>query len=217
MTEQTTILVAIRYPLTDKSARTLAAAERLAHDIAHSNLTVLHVNLYQNRDHTQKRELEKAISSILSDTEASIAIRQGFLIEQEILKEAVEIGADIVVVGANQQSIWRRILHRLLRNDLEIGTFLLEKTTSEIEIIEVDPTVETCIVRSAYRDEYPAGFEHATGSNKAISGSTSQPELLAFTPGCSYRRRQTVRSGRRAFALIAGSHHSCAERALLSR
>lgn len=142
MTEQTKILVAIRYPLTDKSARTLAAAERLADDLDHPHLTVLHVNLYQNRQQTQRRELQKAVSSILTSIEPSVAIRRGFLLEQEILNEAVEIGADIIVVGASQQSLWRRILHRVLRNDLEIGTFLFEKTSNETEIIEIDATAE---------------------------------------------------------------------------
>lgn len=149
MTEQPTILVAVRYPLTEESTRTLAAAEHLARDLNRPTLSVLHVNLYQNRDQTQRRELAEAISSAVTGIETSVTIRKGLLIEREILDEAIEIGADTVVVGANQRSIWQRILHRLLRNNPEIGTFLVEKTTEEIEIIEVETTTEISTAKPA--------------------------------------------------------------------
>jgi K+-sensing histidine kinase KdpD len=143
MPDQTTILVPIRYPLTDNSARTLAAAGRLAHDHAPAELRVLHVNLFQNEDNTQTEELTRAISSTLEGVEASVTTRRGFLVEEVILEEATQIDADIVVIGANQRAIWRRFLSRLLQNDPEVGSFLRENTTDEIEIIEVDTTAET--------------------------------------------------------------------------
>lgn len=143
MTNLTTILVPIRYPLTDQSARTLAAAGRLAHDHAPADLRVLHVNLFQTGDNTQTAELTRSISSTLDGVEASVTTRQGFLVEEVILEETTQIGADIVVVGANQQPTWRRILRRLLQNDPEVSTFLRAKTTPDTEVMEVDTTAET--------------------------------------------------------------------------
>ncbi|QIO24205.1 universal stress protein [Haloarcula sp. JP-L23] len=148
MTDLTTILVPIRYPLTDKSARTLAFAGRLAHDHAPADLQVLHVNLYQTGDDTQTTELTRAISSTLDDVEASVTTRQGFLVEEVILEEATQIDADIIVVGANQQSTWRRLLRRLLQDDPEVGSFLRERTTNDTEIMEVDTAAETPAVES---------------------------------------------------------------------
>ncbi|MBX0298198.1 universal stress protein [Haloarcula nitratireducens] len=149
MTDLTTILVPIRYPLTDESARTLAAAGRLAHDQAPANLKVLHVNLYQTRDKTKTTELTRAISSTLDGVEASVATRQGFLVEEEILEEAIQTNADIIVVGANQQANWRRLLRRLLQSNPEVSSFLRENTTDDTDIWEVDATTDTRAVEPA--------------------------------------------------------------------
>lgn len=148
MTEPTTILVPIRYPLTDQSARTLAAAGRLAHDHAPAELGVLHVNLYQTGDDTQTKELTRAISSTLDGVDASVITRRGFLVEEVILEEARSIRADIVVVGTNQQATWRRLLRRLLGNDPAVGSFLREHTTDTTEIMEVDAEAERPAVKA---------------------------------------------------------------------
>lgn len=143
MTEPTIILVPVRYPLTNQSARTLAAAGRLAHDNAPADLRVFHVNLYQTGDHTQTIDLTQAISSTLDGVEASVTTRQGFLVEEVILEEATQIEADIVVVGTSNQATWRRLLRRLLQNDPNISSFLRDHTTNDTDIMEVDSTAET--------------------------------------------------------------------------
>lgn len=143
MTDRTRILVPIRYPLTDQSAQTLAAAGRLAHDHAPADLRVLHVNLYHTGDNTQSTELTRAISSTLDGIEASVTTRRGFLVEEVILEEATQIDADIVVVGGNQQPTWRRLLRRLLQNDPEVSSYLHDHTTDDIDIMKVDTTAET--------------------------------------------------------------------------
>ena len=143
MADVTRILAPIRYPLTDQSARTLAAAGRLAHDHAPADLRLLHVNLYQNGDSTKTRDLTRAISSTLGGVEASVTTRQGFLVEEVILEEATQIDADIIVVGANQQARWRQLLRSLLGNDPAVGEFLREHTTDDIEIREVHTAAET--------------------------------------------------------------------------
>lgn len=140
VTDQTTILVPIRYPLTAESSRTLAAAGRLAAELAPATLTVLHVNLYQNGDHTQTTDLTRAITASLPGVQASVTTRQGFLVEREILEEARQIDADVIVVGATQQPRWKRLLRRLLRDTPPLETYLLEQTTGEIDVMEVDTT-----------------------------------------------------------------------------
>lgn len=146
MIDSTTILVPIRYPLTDQSARTLAAAGRLARDHPSAELHVLHVNLYQNRTDTQMAELIRAVSSTLDPVEASVTMRHGFLVEEVILEEATQIDADIIVVGANQQATWRQFLSRLLQNGPSVGVFLRENVTADTEIREVDPATGSSIV-----------------------------------------------------------------------
>lgn len=148
MADLTRILVPIRYPLTDQSAQTLAAAGRLAHNHTPADLRVLHVNLYQTGDKTQTEELTRAISSTLDGVEASVTTRQGFLVEEVILEEATQTDTDIIVVGANQQATWQKILSRLLQNGLAVGSYLRENTTTDTEVMEVDPGVETPTVES---------------------------------------------------------------------
>lgn len=148
MKDQTTILVPIRYPLTDKSAQTLASAGRLAHNHAPADLRVLHVNLYQTGDNTKTEELTQAISSTLDGVDASVTTRQGFLVEEVILDEATQIDADVVVVGANQRATWRSLLSRLLRNEPAVGSFLRTHSTGELEILEVDSDDESPVVEA---------------------------------------------------------------------
>lgn len=146
MTEPTTILVPIRYPLTDQSARTLAAAGRIAHDNAPADLRVLHVNLYQNGGRIRTTDFARAISSTLDGVEASVTTRRGFLVEEVILEEATQIDADVIVVGATTQPLWRRLLRRLLQNDPDISSFLRDRVPNGIEIMEVGTTAETAAV-----------------------------------------------------------------------
>ncbi|MEF8937288.1 universal stress protein [Halobacteriaceae archaeon SHR40] len=146
MADETTILVPIRYPLTEQSARTLATAGRLARDHTPVDLTVLHVNLHQRGTTAQKREITRAVSSTLDGVDASVMIRQGYLVEEEILEEATQLDADIIVVGTNQQATWRKILSRTLGNDPEVGDHLRENTTADTEIVEVDTATETPVV-----------------------------------------------------------------------
>lgn len=143
MTDTTTILVPVRYPLTAQSERTLAAAGRLTREYAPADLTVLHVDLYQRGRSVQNGEVARAVSSTLDGVEASVTIREGFLVEEVILEEATQLHADIVVVGENQQAGWRNILSRLLRTNPDVSVFLRENARATTKIIEVDTVAET--------------------------------------------------------------------------
>jgi nucleotide-binding universal stress UspA family protein len=110
------------------------------------DLTVLHVNLYQKGSATQKREITRAVSETVDGVNPSVMIRQGYLVEEEILKEATQLDADIIVVGAKQQTTWRKILSRVLSNDPEIGGFLRENATANTKIMEVDRAAQTTVI-----------------------------------------------------------------------
>lgn len=136
--DRTTILVPIRYPLTDESARTLAAAGRLANDRAPADLRVLHVNLLQTGADVHTADLTGAISSVLDGVDASVSTRRGFLVEEVILEEATQIDADVVVIGANRKARWRQLLSRLVGNEPVVGSFLREHAPRAIDVVEVD-------------------------------------------------------------------------------
>lgn len=140
MTKSTRILVPIRYPLHDESARTLATAGRLAQHHAPADVFALHVNLFQTNENIQTAELTRAISSVLDDVTASVITRRGFFIEEIILEEAEGLDADVVVVGAEKKAVWRQLLRRLLGNHPSVCSYLKNHITEQIEVIEVDRT-----------------------------------------------------------------------------
>ena len=138
MTDPTTILVPIRYPLTDASERTLAAASRLAADEGRAELLVLHVDPLQSSARTVASDLQRAVSARVGDADAEVITRRGFFVEEVILEEVRVNDADVVVVGADRAAAWRRLLRRLLRDDPAIGPYLRSETGEGTDVVEVD-------------------------------------------------------------------------------
>lgn len=122
----TLVVVPVRYPLTDHSKATLERAIEVA-DEHDAELTVLHVNLYQNSGRVSRTELKRAVDrefGRLDDT--MYVVRSGFLVEEAILEEVAAERADFVVIGQKQAGRWRRTLRRLV-DDPDIETYLREK------------------------------------------------------------------------------------------
>lgn len=138
MTEQTTILVPIRYPLTAASARTLREAGRIAREREPAELLAIHVDLFQHNGDTGKRELSRAVAAVLDDVEVGVITRRGFFVEEVLLEEAQALEADVIVVGASRRARWRRLIRRLLGNDPAVGTYLRQETPDDVEVVEID-------------------------------------------------------------------------------
>ena len=127
----TTVVVPVRYPLTDHSKRTLAEAIRVAEE-CNAALTVLHVNLYHRGREVSRAELKRAVENDFGRVaHARYVVREGFLVEETILEEVAAEEADAVVIGHKQASRWRRML-RKLTSDPDIEGFLREKLDAEV-------------------------------------------------------------------------------------
>ena len=140
MTETTTVLVPVRYPLTDASARTLEEAARLAAAEPDPQLLVLHVDPLQSSVKTRASDMYHAVAAHVGEVETEVLTRRGFFVEEVILEEAEANRADVVVVGADRAATWRRLLGRLLRNDPAVGSYLRAETAERTEVVEVEPT-----------------------------------------------------------------------------
>jgi nucleotide-binding universal stress UspA family protein len=122
----TLVVVPVRYPLTSHSHATLEEALRVA-DERDADLTVLHVNLYQDGSTVSRTDLKRAVESEFGDLpRARYVVRRGFIVEETILEEVAAESADVVVIGQKQAGRWRRTLRRFL-DDPDIETFLKEK------------------------------------------------------------------------------------------
>ncbi|WP_435068312.1 universal stress protein [Haloplanus sp. C73] len=127
----TLVVVPVRYPLSRHSRATLAEALRIAEE-RDADLTVLHVDLYQEGQEVTRTALKRAVESEFGSVDrARYVVRRGFLVEETILDEVAAEDADVVVIGSKQVSRWRRTFSRLL-DDPDIDRFLRQKLDCEV-------------------------------------------------------------------------------------
>ena len=125
------VVVPVRYPLTKDSSRTLAEAIKLA-EAEDADLTVLHVNLYQNSTRVSRSELKTAVEEEFGHLpNTRYVVRTGMLVEETILDEVAANDADVVVIGSKQASRWRKMIRRLV-DDPDIERFLREELDCDI-------------------------------------------------------------------------------------
>lgn len=131
------MVVPVRYPLSEHSERTLRRAARVA-DEREADLTVLHVDLFQNGRKVTRTDLKRAVEQRLGElVNTRYVVRRGFLVEETILEEVAAEEADIVVIGHKQAGRWRRMISSLT-NDPDIETFLRDHL--DCEVITADAT-----------------------------------------------------------------------------
>jgi len=136
------VVVPVRYPLTKHSKATLSEAIRIA-DEREAQLTVLHVDLYQENHGVTRAKLRRAAESAFGSLERTrYVVRRGFLVEETILEEVAADEADIVVLGSKQVGRWRRMLRRVL-DDPDIESYLREKLDCTVITVRADGTQAT--------------------------------------------------------------------------
>jgi len=129
------VVVPVRYPPSAHSEATLREAVHIAEE-RDADLTVLHVDLYQNSNNVTRTELKRAVERRIGRIDrARYIVRKGFLVEETILEEIAAEGADVVVIGSKQAGRWRRMVQKLL-SDPDIDSFLREKL--DCTVITVD-------------------------------------------------------------------------------
>jgi len=131
------VVAPVRYPLTPHSRATLKAAIDVAKD-RDASLTVLHVNLYQQKNRVSRRDLKEAVERAFGQLPRTrYVVRSGLLVEETILEEVAAEEADIVVIGKNQVSRWRAMIGRLV-DDPDVERFLREELDAEILTASID-------------------------------------------------------------------------------
>lgn len=125
------VVVPVRYPLSPHSKATLEKAIEVAED-ADAELSVLHVNLYQDDRRVTRTELKDAVERAFGRIDrARYVVRTGFLVEETILDEVIEEAADYVVIGEKQASRWRHMVRRLL-DDPDVESYLREELDCQV-------------------------------------------------------------------------------------
>ncbi|MFC7250611.1 universal stress protein [Halomicroarcula sp. GCM10025324] len=131
------VVVPVRYPLSENSRATLAEAIKVA-ESEDADLTVLHVNLYQNGQRVTRSELKQAVEAAFGHLPRTrYVVRTGLLVEETILDEVAAQEADVVVIGSKQVSRWRKMVLRLV-DDPDIDRFLREELDCDIVTVSPD-------------------------------------------------------------------------------
>lgn len=124
---ETLVLVPIRFPLEEPGVRTLRRAVDLAADHEDAHQYVVHVNLLHRDERVDRDDLETAVTRAFGPLpNASYHVRNGFLHEEAILYEAVQLDADYVVIGRDTRARWRQLLSDRLDIDGDLEGFLRE-------------------------------------------------------------------------------------------
>jgi len=130
-----TVLVPVRYPLSDHSRSTLRTALDVAEERG-AELVVLHVDLYhEGADVTRsklKAEVEREFGQL---SNARHSVVRGFLVEETILEEVAAEAADVVVIGQKQIGRWRRVFDRLI-DDPDIADYLKHHVDCEVLVAQ---------------------------------------------------------------------------------
>ncbi len=128
------VVVPVRYPLSSHSKKTLAQAIELAED-RDGDLSVLHVDLYQDSRDVSRAELKRSVESEFGRLQnARYIVRKGFLVEETILEEIANEDADVVVIGHKQEGRWRRMIRKLV-SDPDIESYLRQRLECELVVV----------------------------------------------------------------------------------
>lgn len=128
------LLVPIRDPSTPPSKRTLDHARTLLEDRG-GELLILHVNLCHERDSTRWTDMRRAVSAYLGDVDANYVVRRGASVEDVILEEAVVNDVDLIVVGKNTRSRWRRTIGRVIDAKPDVASSLHGRASCTVEVV----------------------------------------------------------------------------------
>ncbi|SDJ67222.1 universal stress protein [Natronorubrum texcoconense] len=132
----TTILVPVRYPLSEHSYRTIERGlDHISGDDSGS-LILLHVRLLQQGRSVSRTKLRKAVQQRFGEIPAHYVVRSGYILEEAIIDEAVRQDADRVVIGISKTRSLKRKVSRLLKLDLDLELILENELDVELEVVE---------------------------------------------------------------------------------
>ncbi|OUJ19010.1 Nucleotide-binding protein UspA family [Methanonatronarchaeum thermophilum] len=134
------VLAPVRYPILEQGRRTLIKAKEIALE-NEAELVILYVNLFQDGDDIKKIELRREVERLIDGYPAQYIIKEGFLVEEVILDEIVRQNPDLVVLGKNQESKWKRLLKSLIKTEANryfpnVEKYIKDRADTEIIVVD---------------------------------------------------------------------------------
>ncbi|WP_306061485.1 universal stress protein [Natronococcus wangiae] len=132
---RTTLLVPIRYPPQEASVQTIAHAIDLADELDDTHLYILHVNVLHKGEDIDRTQLRRTVEEkVDTPPDASCHVRDAYLLEKAILKEAAEQDADYVVIGQSMRARWHQLLADHLGVGVNLEAFLDHQLNAELVV-----------------------------------------------------------------------------------
>jgi nucleotide-binding universal stress UspA family protein len=129
------VLIPVRYPLTPVNERAIRRGLDLVAGHDDPELMIFHLNEIQTDRRIGREKLRNAVESVFDGIEASYIVRDGFLVEEAVLEEAIRLEVDLIVLSGERQRRWRRILESVLDIDANPECFIRDKTGIEVEVV----------------------------------------------------------------------------------
>ena len=130
-----TVLVPVRYPLQEASVETIAHAVDVADELGDAHLYLLHVNVLHKGEDVDRTQFRRAVDEqVDTPPETSCHVRDAYLIEKAIHKEAAEQDVDYVVIGQSMRAQWRQLLADYLGIGVDLEAFLENQLNAELVV-----------------------------------------------------------------------------------
>lgn len=129
------VLVPVQYPLTDTNRRAIGRATELLTDASNPELLVFHLNEIQSDRRIDRRTLREAVETEFEGLEATYLVRDGFLVEEAIIEEAIRLEMDYIVLSEDRRNRWRRLLDTLFDVEQSPEEFIRDHTGIHVEVV----------------------------------------------------------------------------------
>jgi nucleotide-binding universal stress UspA family protein len=129
------VLIPVRYPLTDNNRRAIERGIDLVNGHENPELLVFHLNELQSDQRIGRKTLREAVEAEFDGIDASYVVRDGFLVEEAIIEEAIRLEMDYIVLSTYRRNRWTQLFEAILGIDERPEQLIRERTGIELEVI----------------------------------------------------------------------------------
>ncbi|MFC6864401.1 universal stress protein [Halomicroarcula sp. GCM10025817] len=130
-----TVLIPVRYPLTDRNKRAIEKGLELVADESDPELLIVYVNRLYKDDRIPRSTLRETVEAEFGTIPAHYVVRDGFLYEEAVLDEAIRQQVDHIVLSERRRAAWQQLLREAFDFEVDLESFLSKQLDVEIHVI----------------------------------------------------------------------------------
>lgn len=130
------VLIPVQYPLTETNERAIQRGIDIVTGHNNSELVVFYMNEIQKSHRIGRKELRDAVESEFEDLEANYVVRDGILIEESIIEEAIRLGIHSIILSKHRRDRWQRLLEEVFGANQNPEQFIRNHAGIDVEVID---------------------------------------------------------------------------------